>query len=158
MGAISWSATRTGAPVAAASAYPMRTVICRGSAVPAAVKPIRAVACTLSRPCRGPVVSAVSSSSMSTPVTVGEHHEERGDPEPATADALARPWLGVCDPCRRHDSKTIRAGTKCRHRPGTRPSGERRTISSAGHQEQARLVRRFSHREELNPEASASRR
>ena len=69
---ISWSATRTGAPVAAAmaSAYPMRTVICRGSAVPAAVNSIRAIACAGSRPCRGPVVSAVSSSSMSTPVTV----------------------------------------------------------------------------------------
>ena len=41
-----------------------------GSAVPAAVNPIRAVACAMSCPCRGPVVSAASSSSMSTPVTV----------------------------------------------------------------------------------------
>jgi hypothetical protein len=41
-----------------ASAYPIRTVICRGSAVPAAATSIRADAGAVSRPCRGPVVSA----------------------------------------------------------------------------------------------------
>ena len=76
MGTASWSisgpATRTGAPVATAmaSAYPMRTIICRGSAVPVAVNLIRAAACAAGCPRRGPVVSAGSSSSMSTPVTV----------------------------------------------------------------------------------------
>ena len=49
---------------------------------------------------------------------VGEHHEERGDPEPATAHTLARPWLDVCDPYRRHDGRTIRGGAKCRHISG----------------------------------------
>jgi hypothetical protein len=45
---------------------------------------------------------------------VGEHHEERGDPEPATAHALARPWLDVRDLYRRHNRKPIRTGPKCR--------------------------------------------
>jgi hypothetical protein len=44
---------------------------------------------------------------------IGEHHEECGNPEPATTHPLARPWLGVRDPYRR-DSKTTRAWTKCR--------------------------------------------
>jgi hypothetical protein len=68
---ITWPTTWIGAPVAAASASacPMRAVICRGPAVPAAMNSIRAGGRGPSRPRRGPAVSAASSWSMSTPVT-----------------------------------------------------------------------------------------
>src|SRR5580700_9074517 len=45
----------------------MRTGICPGSAVPAAVNSIRAAACAASPPRRKPALGAVSSWSMSTP-------------------------------------------------------------------------------------------
>jgi hypothetical protein len=66
---------------------------------------------------------------------VGEHHERREEPESAAGCAFARPWLGVRDSYCRHDSETIRAGTKRRLRPSVRGP---------------RLVRRFSHRDLTN--------